>query len=56
MSFDMHHSLPQAASRDIAAADEKFDEQDTWTETTITVGAVITVVIVSFVAVMMAMA
>jgi hypothetical protein len=54
MSTDIHQGS-LAAFRDIPAADDHFDQQSTRSETTIPVAAlVITVVFVSFVAVVMA--
>ena len=58
MSIDVHPSSPPARLHERpAAADHEFDRDDTWAETTITViAATVTIVFVSFVAVLMAMA
>ena len=56
MSIDVHPSSPPARLHDLPAATEhEFDLGESWAETTITVIAV-TIVVVSFVAVLMAMA
>ena len=58
MSIDVHPSSPPARLHDLPAATEhEFDLGESWAETTITViAATVTIVVVSFVAVLMAMA
>jgi hypothetical protein len=58
MSIDVHPGSPPATLHDIpVAADDEFDRDESWAETTITViAATVTIVFVSFVAVLMAMA
>jgi len=57
MSIDVQQVSPPVTFRDIPAVDEAFDpHQDSWAETVITIAAAaITVVVVSFVAALMAM-
>ena len=58
MSIDVHPGAPPAALHDIPATVEgEFGRDETWTETAITVAAAgVTIVFVSFVTVIMAMA
>ena len=58
MSIDVHPGLPPVALRDAQIIiDDEYDRGESWVETVITVlAATITVVFVSFVAVLMALA
>ena len=58
MSIEAHPGSPSATLHDVpVAADDGFDQDESWAETTITVvAATVTIVFVSFVAVLMAMA
>ena len=58
MSIEVHPGSLRATLDDIPiAADDEFDRDESWAETAITVvAATVTIVFVSFVAVLMAMA
>jgi hypothetical protein len=58
MSIDVHPAAPRAALHDFPlTVDEEFDKVGSWAETAITVvAATVTILFVSFVAVLMAMA